>query len=94
MDREFDNQHVLKAVSVRGLKYVVPKRMQTSEKAQAKRLLEANEDFYVTDRKLHLGNDEWLPTTLVYTRKENSEQTDYRQYIRSRLGVFIMHGYP
>jgi hypothetical protein len=31
MDREFDSQ--------RGLSYVVPKRMQTSERAQAKRLL-------------------------------------------------------
>jgi hypothetical protein len=35
MDREFDSQHVLKAVAS-GQKDVVPKRMQTSEKAQAK----------------------------------------------------------
>jgi IS4 transposase len=80
MDREFDSQHVLKAVSDRDLKYVVPKRMQTSEKAQAKRLLEADEDFYVTDRNLHLGNDEWQPTTLIYKRKENTDRTDHRQY--------------
>ncbi len=39
MDREFDSQHVLEMISQRGLSYVVPKRMQTSEKAQAKRLL-------------------------------------------------------
>ncbi|ERG98958.1 MAG: hypothetical protein J07HQX50_00100 [Haloquadratum sp. J07HQX50] len=38
MDREFDSQHVLEAVDNRGLTYVVPKRMQTSERAQAKRL--------------------------------------------------------
>jgi len=40
MDREFDSQHVLEMLSQRGLSYVVPKRMQTSEKAQAKRLLQ------------------------------------------------------
>ena len=80
MDREFDSQHVLKAVAERGLKYVVPKRMQTSEKAQAKRLLKRDQDYYTTDRKLHLGNDEWLPTTMVYMRKESSERTDYGQY--------------
>jgi len=31
MDREFDSQHVLEMISQRGLSYVVPKRMQTSE---------------------------------------------------------------
>ncbi len=80
MDREFDSQHVLKVVAERGLKYVVPKRMQTSEKAQAKRLLKRDQDYYTTDRKLHLGNDEWLPTTMMYIRKRNSERTDYGQY--------------
>jgi IS4 transposase len=58
MDREFDSQHILEAIADRGLTYVVPKRMQTSEKAQAKRLLERDQDRYVTDRKLHLGNNE------------------------------------
>ena len=33
MDREFDSQHILEMLSQRGLSYVVPKRMQTSEKA-------------------------------------------------------------
>jgi hypothetical protein len=33
MDREFDSQHILEMISQRGLSYVVPKRMQTSEKA-------------------------------------------------------------
>jgi len=80
MDREFDSQHALEAVSERGLKYVVPKRMQASEKAQAERLLNRDRDYYTTDRKLHLGSDEWLPITLVYMRKENSERTDYGQY--------------
>lgn len=58
MDREFDSQHVLQAIVDRRLKYVVPKRMQTSEKAQSKRLLNQDQDYYTMDRKLHLGNDE------------------------------------
>ena len=80
MDREFDSQHVLEMISQRGLSYVVPKRMQTSEKAQAKRLLKRGKDRYETDRKLHLGNNEWHETTLIYRRKEDSEHDDHRQY--------------
>ena len=80
MDREFDSQHILEMLSQRGLSYVVPKRMQTSEKAQAKRLLQRDKDRYETDRKLHLGNNEWHSTTLIYRRKENSEHDNYRQY--------------
>jgi IS4 transposase len=80
MDREFDSQHVLEMLSQRGLSYVVPKRMQTSEKAQAKRLLQRDQDRYETDRKLHLGNNEWHETTLIYRRKEDAEHDDYRQY--------------
>ena len=80
MDREFDSQHVLEMISRRGLFYVVPKRMQTSEKAQAKRLLQRDRDRYETDRKLHLGKNEWHETTLIYRRKESSEHSDHRQY--------------
>ncbi|MDQ2074909.1 transposase [Haloarcula sp. H-GB4] len=80
MDREFDSQHVLEMISQRGLSYVVPKRMQTSEKAQAKRLFQRGQDRYETDRKLHLGKNEWHETTLIYRRKENSEHDDHRQY--------------
>ncbi|KOX92431.1 transposase [Haloarcula rubripromontorii] len=80
MDREFDSQHVLEMLSQRGLSYVVPKRMQTSEKAQAKRLLQRGQDRYETDRKLHLGKNEWHETTLIYRRKEDSEYDDHRQY--------------
>ncbi|UPV77043.1 transposase (plasmid) [Halorussus limi] len=80
MDREFDSQHVLEMISQRGLSYVVPKRMQTSEKAQAKRLLQRGQDRHETDRKLHLGKNEWHETTLVYRRKEGSEHDDHRQY--------------
>ena len=80
MDREFDSQHVLEMISQRGLSYVVPKRMQTSEKAQAKRLLQRNQDRYETDRKLHLGKNEWHETTLIYRQKEHSEHDDHRQY--------------
>jgi Transposase DDE domain. len=80
MDREFDSQQVLEAIAERGLNYVVPKRMQTSEKAQARRLLRRETDRYVTDRKLHLGNNEWHETTLIYRRKENTDRTDYGQY--------------
>ena len=56
MDREFDSQHVLEMISQRGLSYVVPKQRQTSERAQAKRLLQRDQDRHETDRKLHLGN--------------------------------------
>lgn len=44
-------------------------------------------DHFVTDRGLHLGNDEWLSTTMVYKRKENSDRTDYGQY-----AVFMTNG--
>nr|WP_303647901.1 transposase [Haloarchaeobius amylolyticus] len=80
MDREFDSQRVLEMISQRGLSYVVPKRMQTSEKAQAKRLLQRDQDRYETNRKLHLGKNEWHETTLIYRRKENSEHDDHQQY--------------
>ncbi|MFC6770052.1 transposase [Halorubrum pallidum] len=80
MDREFDSQHVLEMISQRGLSYVVPKRMQTSEKAQAKRLLQRDQDRYETDRKLHLGKNEWHETTLIYRRKKDSEHNEHRQY--------------
>ncbi len=80
MDREFDSQHVLEMISQRGLLNVVPKRMQTSEKAQAKRLLKHRKDRYETDRKLHLGRNKWHETTLIYRRKEDSEHNDHRQY--------------
>jgi IS4 transposase len=80
MDREFDSQHVLEMLSQRGLSYVVPKRIQTSEKAQAKRLRKRGKDRYETDRKLHLVKNEWHETKLIYRRKKNSEHDDHRQY--------------
>ncbi|MGB9963257.1 transposase (plasmid) [Halobacterium sp. MBLA0001] len=92
MDREFDSQHLLEMISQRGLSYVVPKRMQASEKAQAKRLLQRGQDRYETDRKLHLGKNEWHETTLIYRRKENSEHDDHRQYsvfMSNRGGGFL-----
>ncbi|WP_246988977.1 transposase [Halorientalis marina] len=92
MDREFDSQHILEMISQRGLSYVVPKRMQTSEKAQAKRLLQRNQDRYETDRKLHLGKNEWHETTLIYRRKEKSEHDDHWQYsvfMSNRGGGFL-----
>jgi hypothetical protein len=75
MDREFDSQHVLEMISQCGLSYVVPKRIQTSEKARAKRHLKRGKDRYGTDRMLYLGKNEWHETTLIYWRKENSEPT-------------------
>ncbi|ELY63021.1 transposase [Natronococcus jeotgali] len=80
MDRAFDSQHILEEIDQRGLGYVVPKRMYTSERAQAKRLLRWDRDRYVTDRKLYLGKNEWHETTLIYRRRENAESTDYTQY--------------
>jgi IS4 transposase len=97
MDREFDSQHVLEMLSQRGLTYVVPKRMHTSERAQAKRLLKSETDRYVNDRKLHLGKNEWHQTTLVYRRNENSEHTDHRQYsvfmCNGNVGLLSEYGY-
>lgn len=97
MDREFDSQHVLEMISQRGLTYVVPKRMHTSERAQAKRLLKSDTDRYVNDRKLHLGKNEWHQTTLVYRRNENSEHTDHRQYsvfmCNGNVGLLSEYGY-
>jgi IS4 transposase len=97
MDREFDSQHILEMISQRGLSYVVPKRMQASEKAQAKRLLQRDQDRYETDRKLHLGKNEWHETTLIYRRKEDSEHDDHRQYsvfMSNRGGGFLSeYGY-
>jgi IS4 transposase len=89
MDREFDSQHILGEIDQRGLQYTVPKRMQTSEQAQAQRLLQWNQDQYVTDRNLLLDNGERHETTLVYRRMDNSDRTDYRQY-----SVFMTNGDP
>ncbi|GAB6862806.1 hypothetical protein JCM17092_28950 [Haloplanus litoreus] len=80
IDREFDSQHVLEMLSQCGLSYVVPKRMQTREKAQARRLLKRGKDRYETDWKLHLGKNEWHETTLIYRRRQDSEHDDHRQY--------------
>jgi len=95
MDGEFDSQHVLEMLSQRGLSYVVPKRMQTSEKAQAKRPLNRGRDRYETDRKLHLGKNEWPETTLVYRRKQDTEHDDHRQYwvFTSSCGNLTKDGY-
>ena len=89
MDREFDSQHILEGIDQRGLQYVVPKRMQTSEQAQAQRLFKCDQDRYVTDRNLLLDNGDRHETTLVYRRRANSERTDYRQY-----SVFMTNGDP
>ncbi|RJT07594.1 transposase [Halococcus sp. IIIV-5B] len=80
MDREFDSQHLLESISHWELTYVVPKRMYTSEKTQAKRLLQRGQDYYAADRKLHLGKNEWHETTFVYKRNPNSDRDDYGQY--------------
>jgi hypothetical protein len=97
MDREFDSQNLLEMISQRGLSYVVPKRMQTSEKAQAKRLLKKGTDRYETDRKLHPGDNKWYSTTLIYRRKEDSERDDHRQYsvfvTNRKSGLLTEYGY-
>ncbi len=63
--------------------------MQTSEQAQAKRLMQWDQDRYVTDRNLLLNDDERHETTLIYRRRDNSGGTDYRQY-----SVFMTNGEP
>lgn len=57
MDRKFDSQHILEEIDQRGHRYVVPKRMQTSEQPQAKRLLQWDQDRYVTGWNLLLNNE-------------------------------------
>ncbi len=59
---------------------MVSKRVQSSEKAQAKRLFRCDQDRYETDRKLHLGNNEWHKTALISRRKDNADHDDHRQY--------------
>jgi IS4 transposase len=71
MDRAFDSQHVLEAISNRGHDYLVPKRKQTSEKAVASRMEEQNVETTVNERGLHLGNNEWHETQLLYLPKRN-----------------------
>jgi IS4 transposase len=87
MDREFDGQATLEMLDRRGITYVVPKRMHTSERAQAKRLFERGEDRHVTERKLHLGQNEWHETTLLYRKREESEHDNWQQY-----SVFMTNG--
>jgi hypothetical protein len=97
MGWEFDSQHVSEMISQRGLSYVVPRQMQTSEKTRTKRLLQGDEDRYETDRKLHLGKNEWHETTLIYRRKDDSEHDDHRQYsifmTNRRSGHLSEYGY-
>lgn len=71
MDREFDSQHVLEAISDRGHDYLVPKRKRTSEKAVASRMEKHGVETAVNERGLHLGNNEWHETTLLYLQKRN-----------------------
>lgn len=47
---------------------------------RAKRLLQRDRERYETDRKHHLGKNEWHETTLAYRRKEDSEHDDHGQY--------------
>jgi hypothetical protein len=51
-----------------------------SENAQARRLLQRDQDRYETHRKFYLGKNEWRETTLIYRRKEDAEHDDHRQY--------------
>jgi len=58
MDREFDSQHVLEMISQRGLSYVVPKRMQTSEKHRQSGCFSE----IMTDTRL-IGSSIWARTS-------------------------------
>lgn len=44
--------------------------MHTSEIAQAKRLQNHDKDHLGTDRRLHLENDEWFPTTIARAKRD------------------------
>lgn len=69
MDREFDSQHVLERIVERGYEYLVPKRKQTSEKAVASRMESPVVETTVNERGLHLGENEWHETHLLYLPK-------------------------
>jgi hypothetical protein len=71
MDREFDSQHVLEAISERGHDYLVPKRKQTSEKAVVSHMEEHDVETTVNECWLHLGNNEWHETQLLSLLKRN-----------------------
>ncbi|WP_309242245.1 transposase [Halocatena marina] len=71
MDREFDSQHVLEAIVERRHDYLVPKRKRTSEKAVASRMEQHDVETAVNERGLHLGNNEWHETQLLYVPKRN-----------------------
>ncbi|WP_233737812.1 hypothetical protein [Halocatena pleomorpha] len=71
MDREFDRQHVLEAISERGHDYLVPERKRTSKKAVASRMEQHNVKTAVNERGLHLGNNEWHDTILLHLPKRN-----------------------
>lgn len=62
---------LLDAISERGHDYLVPKRKQTSEKAVARRMEQHDVETAVNERGLHLRNNEWHETNLLYLPKSN-----------------------
>lgn len=74
MDREFDSQHVLKAISERGHDYLVPKRKRTSQKATASRMERQDIKTAVNEGGLYLGDNEWHETQLLYLPKRNFDR--------------------
>jgi len=94
MDREFDSQHVLEMLSQRGLSYVVRNGCRPARKLRPSGCSGVTETDTETDRKLHLGKNEWHQTTLIYHRKENAEHDDHRQYsvFMTNCGEWSPHG--
>ena len=60
-------------------------------------MLQRDRDRYETDRKRHLGKNEWDGTTLIYRRKEDSGHNDHRQYsvfmTNRGSGFLVEYGY-
>jgi len=71
MDREFDSQHVLEMISQRGLSYVVPKRMQISERARPSGCFDMIRIGTRPIANSISATTSGTPTTLIYRRKEN-----------------------
>ncbi len=80
MDREFDSQHILTDAQPAWLVVCRAQADADQRKSPSEAPPQTGKDRYETDRKLHLGKNEWHETTLIYRRKENFEHDDHRQY--------------
>jgi len=76
MDREFDSQSILQGIDDRGYTYLVPKKIQSTEKRIIREMNRVGKEQKVEERGLHLGKNEWHETNLLYIPKENWEDAE------------------